>query len=57
MKFELKIDERTSDDVASALSELAKHLPDGGLRLELGDDGKIRDSNGNTVGQWEVTND
>jgi hypothetical protein len=58
MKFKLKIElgnaEMTSfSDVAGALTELANRVR--GFRLELGDNGGLRDINGNTVGAWKVT--
>lgn len=39
------------EDNPNELQEILGRLPH---NLKPGDDGKLKDSNGNTVGQWEV---
>lgn len=41
-------------EVARILSDIAHYLTAGGVNIS-NDDGKVRDRNGNTVGNWELT--
>lgn len=45
---------RTMDDVVTALDEHFCAQALGPHELQEGEDGRIRDLNGNTVGRWEV---
>jgi hypothetical protein len=50
--IECNLDNAAFQDNQLELSEIiARQIPH---NLEPGDDGKLKDSNGNTVGQWEV---
>ena len=48
----VKLDNSAFEDNPNELQEiLARQIPH---NIKPGDDGKLKDSNGNTVGQWEV---
>jgi hypothetical protein len=50
--IECNLDNAAFQDNQLELSEIiARQIPH---NLKPGDDGKLKDSNGNTVGQWEV---
>lgn len=50
--IECSLDNAAFEDNQLELSEIiARQIPH---NLKPGDDGKLKDSNGNTVGQWEV---
>ena len=59
MKFTLEIElgndaMQTRNDVMEALRKLGQNLRYMNDTPESGDDGGIMDTNGNTVGKWEV---
>ena len=61
MKFVLRIDlgndaMQTRADIEEVLRKLGKNLAYMSDPPEDGDEGKIQDINGNTVGEWHVDN-
>lgn len=47
---------RTNGDIAEALRQLASQFDgDAYGPAEAGDSGHVRDANGNTVGDWEIS--
>lgn len=62
MKFKLEIELGndamcTSRDVANALLEVARKLGSAETHLRLEASARIKDDNGNKVGEWEVTSE
>lgn len=62
MEFRLKIEMGnaamlTSNDVAESLKKIASYLEDFPRRSMKAGENKIRDYNGNTVGEWEFIAD
>lgn len=52
IRIEVNLDNSAFEENQLELSEIiARQIPHS---LKPGDDGKLKDSNGNTVGQWEV---
>lgn len=49
--IECKLDNAAFEDNPDELRQILNQIPH---NLKPGDDGKLRDSNGNTVGSWEV---
>lgn len=52
IRIEVNLDNSAFEDNPDELHNVVGQIP---RNVRPGDDGKLRDSNGNRVGQWEVT--
>lgn len=51
IEIEIDLDNASFQDNPGELAQILDRIPN---NIRPGDDGKLKDSNGNTVGQWEV---